>query len=234
MYWIYLIVFSVIVFIPSIIQNGRFGLSLVQTQEYVILLIGIVTFVAFSFREKRYKKNLQEKSKMATQVNRMSKELTSSYSYIGEINRKLDILENITVGFPETSELPNTRRVEVYDSIMSAVQMFTKSDDFVLRFVDEKNCDVLKEIKSRGNKNVLYDQNECEPGGNFFENEEIIFVRSLKTIDNVYACILIKKKNSSQQANDPELLKTLAMQALFLFMFIYEKNSQKNNIENNN
>jgi hypothetical protein len=230
MYWIYLIIFSFIVFIPSIITSGHFGLSMVETQEYSILLIGIVTFIIFNFRERIYSKNLSEKSNVVKQANRMSRELTHSYSYIGEINRKLDILQNVTAGFPETSQLPTRRKTEIYDSIMEAIHLLSKSNDFALRFVNEKNHDILKELRSKENKNISLHQKEYLNRGYFFETEEFIFARSPKSIDNIYACIIIRKKSGNQRSEDPDILKALAMQALFLFMFIQEKFIQDSNV----
>lgn len=231
MYWIYLIIFTVIVFVPSFIRSGYWGFHVVQSQEFVILILGSMAFLLYLIQDGRYKRRTRENVSMRKTVNRMSKDLTHSYSYIGEINRKLDILENVTAGFPETSELPTRRKIEIYDSIMAAVQMFVKSENFVLRFVNERNHEVLKEFRSRGYTIITYCQKDCPEAGYFFETDELIFARSSKSIDNIYACIIIKKKISTQAADDPNILKTLAMQALFLFMFIQEKRSRIRHVD---
>jgi hypothetical protein len=211
-----------------------FGFSLIQTQEYTTLFLGVLAFVFFNYREMRYRKNKQEKTQIQKEISRMSKDLNHSYTYIGEINRKLDILENITAGFPETSKLPNEKKIEIYESIMSAIQMLSKSDDFILRFINQKNHQTLKEFRSNNNKTPIYQNASCPHDGYFFENDEFIYTKSQKSIDNVYSCIIIKKKNSNKKTDDPEILKTLAMQALFLFMFIQEKNAKRSKIEKNN
>lgn len=227
MYWIYFIIFTLIVFIPSIVSKGIWGFSVVQTQEYAILFLGILGFALFTLLEKRIKKNEQEKVKMIGQINRTTRDLTHSYSYIGEMNRKLDILKNITLGFPESSHLATQRQKELYASIMDAIKMLEKLDDFVLRFVDVSTGEILKEIKSKRRVSINFDQKDCDPQMHIFENDNLIFIPSPKTIDNVYSCIILKKKNSQRNVSDPEIMKMLAMQALSLFMFVNKKESDQ-------
>lgn len=227
MYWIYLIIFTFIVFIPSFVRSGTSTFNLVQVQEFVILILGSLGFFLFLIQEKRLKRNIKERGKIQRQVNQMTKDLTHSYSYIGEINRKLDILENIALGYPESSQLSLKEQNEIYDTIMGAIELFGKSDEFTLRFIGLPNLEIVKEIKSLPDVPMNFSIKEFMGGRNFFQNDEYIVTNSPKAIDGIFSCIIIKKKSPSHNIEDVEMMKTLASQALFLYMFLRQKKQIK-------
>lgn len=232
MYWLYLIIFTFIVFVPTVIQNGFYTFNVVQTQEFMILILGSVAFTAFIIQGKRLKKNLSEKNDIQRKVHRMTKDLTHSYSYIGEINRKLDILESIASGYPENLAFTAKKQKEIYESIMEAVRLFGKSDEFVLRFVCMPNNEILKEIKSFPNLSINFSLKNFNSNVQFFESNEFIVVNSPKAIENVFSCIALKKKSPNQRIEDLEMIRTLAAQALFFFMFVREKKLNTRNNQN--
>jgi len=219
--------FTLIVFVPTFIRNGFFIFDMTQTQEFVILFLGSLGFFIFLMMERKMKKNMSEKNKIQGQINSMSKDLKYSYSYIGEINRKLDILEHIALGYPESSNLTQKNQIELFDSIMDAVRLFGKSDDFTIRFVRLPNYDILKEIKSMPEKALSFSLKGRTVDVNYFESDEFIVTTSPKTIDNIFSYILIRKITASQKLDDIELMKTLAAQALFIFMFMRNKKQMK-------
>jgi len=226
MYWVYVIIFTFVVFVPRLVSHGIFGFDVIQTQQYAILLLGIVATLAFHYLESLLKKSKEEKSTMQRNVSRMTKELTNSYSYIGEVNRKIDILEHITLGLPETADLALKHWLELYQPIMAAIKLFGKSDDFILRFIDCNTRQVLKEIKSPAAVSQSFLRQDCVRDVSFIENKEFIVANSSRTIDSISACIVIRKKKLGHANNDPEMLKMIATQALFLFMLLQYKNSR--------
>lgn len=198
-----------------------------QAQEFVILFLGSLAFSIFLLMEKKMKKNLAEKSIIQGQANRMAKDLRHSYSYIGEINRKLDILENIALGYPESSKLSHKNESELYDSIMSAIRLFGKSEQFALRFVCLPEYTLLKEIQSNPGTGFNFSLENRKIEVNYFESAEFIVVTSPKAIDNIFSYIVIKKETPSQKLDDVEIMKTLVAQALFIFMFMRHKKQIK-------
>ena len=56
MYWLYLIIFTLIVFVPTAVRHGIYGLTASQTQEFAILILGSLGFLTFLVQEKRLKK----------------------------------------------------------------------------------------------------------------------------------------------------------------------------------
>lgn len=223
MYWIYLIIFTFAVFVPTAIHHGIFGFSVIQTQEFTTLILGSFAFFVFLAQEKRLKKNVTEKNSIQKKINRMTKDLTQSYSYIGEINRKLDILEKVTLDYPESLHLTIKKQHEVYDSIVEAVRLFGKSDEFVLRFICMPTNEVLKEIKSFPHLSFNPSLKNLDFSLQFLESDEFVVVNSPRAIDNIFSCVVIRKKVANQKIEDLEMIKTVAAQALFLFMFMRNK-----------
>jgi hypothetical protein len=227
MYWIYLVIFTLIVFIPSAIRHGFYGLNVTQTQEFATLLGGSFIMLVFLLQEKRLKKNLAEKSAIRKTTNRITKDLTQSYSYIGEVNRKLDILEQTALHYPESANLSVKKQKEMYDSVMEAIRLLGKSDEFSLRFIRLATMEILKEIRSFPDLELNF---SCKKLGNItqiFESDEFTITPSPRDIDGIIACIVIKKKTPNHKIVDFEILKVVASQALLFFMFI--RNSRQTN-----
>ena len=207
------------------------GLSVVQAQEYSILLLGTMGFVLFGSLEKRQKSDLREKNVMIGQMNRTNKDLAHSYLYIGEINRRLDIISNIVLGFPESSQLTLKKQRELYESIMEAIRLFGKSNEFMIRFANSLSGEILKEIKSNGNVAINFPQKDCNPDMQVLENEQVLAISSPKAMDDVYACVILKKKSPKQNRADLETMQVIAMQALSLFMLINKKKQKRKSTE---
>ncbi len=130
---------------------------------------------------------------------------------------------NIVIGFPESSNATPKKQRELYESIMEAIQLFGKSSDFQIRFVDLSTGEILKEIKSKSNVVINFPQKNCDANLHIFQDQQVIAVPSPKAMDNVYACIILKKNGSQRNSNDLETMRVLAMQALSLFMLINNK-----------
>ena len=167
---------------------------------------------------------------MIGQMNRTSKDLTHSYSYIGEVNRKLDILMNIVLNFPESSQLSPRKQKELYNSIMEAVGLFGRANEFEIRFINALTGETMKEIKKPGIDRIQFTQKKDALQTQVFEDDQLVVIPSPKTINNVYACIILKKKNSQQNGNDLEIMRVLAIQALALFVFLRSKKDQQTKV----
>lgn len=220
MYWIYLIAFTFMVFVPTYIRDGFYFLTVSQTQDLALLLLGSICFALFLIQEKKERKHFGEKCAHQGQASRMAKDLKQLYSYIGEMNRKLDILEGIALNYPKSSNLTRKNEKELYHPIMSAIELFGKSDDFILCFVDFSTKKMLFELKSRPESSLKFSMLDCDSDLNCRETDETIAINSPSDINNVIACIGIMKKTASQKIDDMEMMKALASQALFIYVFM--------------
>jgi hypothetical protein len=220
MYWIYLIIFIIAIFTPDIIQRDFSWIPEEKAEELMILALGVLAFTIFIAKEKQMIFQMKAKRLIQKEASLASKDLTDTYSYIGEINRKMDIFKDIALGLTEGSELTAEKEMELYHSIIHAVQMFTKSTHVSLRFINVEKSKIIREIKSSKKARCdIVNPIMKKENRTFLETENIFFIRAPKPINNITVCIAIEKRNKSQKIEDPELIKALAAQALFLFTF---------------
>ena len=220
MYWIYLIIFILAVLTPEMIKKDIGTVGQERIEELIIFFLGIISFLAILIREKQLLKSQEEKNKIQRESHQIFKDLKNSYSYIGEINRKLDILKNIALGLPENSALTANKEKEIYDSIAIAIRTLGKTNNFSLRFVNAVSESIEREI--RGSKSfyakIKSSMLNPERDNCITEVGKYVLICSPRSIDNVNACIIIEKKRSQIEENI-EIFKALASQALFLYAF---------------
>lgn len=220
MYWIYLLIFVVVVFVPDLVNRGFWGLGEKSIEELALFILGGTAFLLYLVKENKLSKYMKEKARLQRDANRMSKDLTNSYSYIGEINRKLEIFKNISLGLPTWSRIPRIREKESFEYIMAAVKIITRSDEYTLRFVDAESFETKLEIKSKKSLKVDVSAEDClKEGKKYFETEEFMIAVSPEDIKGVLSLLTIKKKNYASSSDDPDILKAICSQALFLYMY---------------
>jgi len=92
---IYLILFVLAVFAPSLVTHPYFGLSEQYIEELLIFLFGVTGVVIFMFYEKLIKAKEDEDKQIKSNWKKTKGELLSSYQYIGSLNRKIDSLKQL-------------------------------------------------------------------------------------------------------------------------------------------
>lgn len=226
MYWIYLVIFIAMVLTPEVITRGIFFLNQESLETVTIFLLGSTGFLLYLWKEKQAREHLLDKLRIQREATKISRDLMDSYSYIGEINRKLDILKNIALGLPETSTFTPEQRQELYNSIIEAVSVLGKCDIFILRFIHCEKGTLEKEIRIG---KPGFDVADClslvEDEKTVHHFEQCSVIRAPKTMDAYGAFIILGNKRASLE--DAEILKALASQALFLFTL--EKRQGENN-----
>lgn len=220
MYWLYLIIFILAVFTPDIIQHDFPYISEEKAEELLIFILGATAFSIFLLKEKQLDFQLKAKSQIQREASMASKDLTDTYSYIGEINRKMDILKDIALGLAEETFISPGKEMDIYRSIINAVQMFTRSTHVSLRFINTKTSKIIREIKSSKKARCdVVNPVMSKENKSFLETEKLFFIHSPRSVNNIVACIAIEKSKKNQKIEDPEMIKALASQALFLFTF---------------
>jgi len=229
MYWIYLTIFIFAVLVPDIVPHGSrlFFLGEEQFEEILIFILGLTGFLLFRFKERQSNVNLKEKIKFQKEVSRTSKSLNDTYSYIGENNRKLDIMKNISNSLLEMSESDSSRGKKFFDELMESIYILGKSKKFVVRFINAKTGETEREIKSRkraffkiGNKEII--KNLERENKSFTENNYHFVITSPRKMGEIVAAIIISKNNQQQKIEDLDILKSLASQSLIAYY--YSKN----------
>ncbi|MFH0969613.1 MAG: hypothetical protein V1804_03845 [Patescibacteria group bacterium] len=224
MYWIYLALFVLAVLVPDIITHDRkfFFLQEEQIEEVLIFLLGLTGFIIFRWEEKQSNRYLADKIKMQKETSVISKSLTDTYSYIGETNRKLDIMKSVSMNLLEIPKMNAGEERKFFDILMESIYILAKSKKFSVRFINIKNGETGREVKSKkrvflkvSNEEII--RNLFESNRSFFEDDYHFIITSPKEIDGIISAIIIAKNNRQQKIDDPEMLKALASHSLFLY-----------------
>lgn len=223
-YWIFIAIFVLIVLVPRIVIEGLVWDFLSQEIAEMILLfgLGLIALILYDIKDRGYKKIATDHKECKREIFDTSKDLTSTYSYIGEINRKIDILSNIVLQIPSTSKREGDGGRVLYLPIIEGIKVFGGSENFIIGFYDTSSRKILKIIQSNRN---FYPKVEKETiHQNSYDESSIIriddhyIIRTEKTIRDISVYVVIKK--NILDPNDADLIKSLAIQALFLYTYV--------------
>jgi hypothetical protein len=204
----YLILFVLVLLVPQIFPNENI-------ESLTLFILGMIGFGFFQLRERELKKHVADKRRYQREANNASKDLVHSYSYIGEINRQLEILKNIALRLPKTELTDKKQRQEAFDAILEAIMVFARAESFALRFINiqEKKCAEEMRVGERefSVSNELLAQQKKEST----EIDGCSVVRASRATGGYIAYILIDRKTIAPE--DVDFLRAIASQALFLF-----------------
>ncbi len=234
MYWIYLLIFIIIVFVPSLINKSYLFLTEEQLEEILIFFLGSLGFLLFIFKEKKLSQIIKEKLKIQRKSNLISQDLTNSYSYIGEMNRKMEILKDIFTkisdiryGYYNKNKIEEVKK-EVEKMILHAIAIFLgKQQKFCIKLINMeemvteknlKNCRSFKNVTDnidREELNTFFQKNNITTKKNYLEIKNKILIPSHQKINN-YSVLLILNKNQMKYLDNFDIIGLLLTQLLFI------------------
>jgi len=223
-YWIFLILFIIAVMIPDLIRGPLYFLNEERIEEISIFLMGVTVFLILMKNE--YKLSIQKKEKENDQkkIKQAVADLVESYSYIGEVNRKMDILMSIALGLSDKSALNKDREKDIYLSILSAANFLMKANCSFLRFIDSDTSKNLKEIRLEKKKNPVKNEEllAMKNGINLKECSGCLVISSPQKIHSIKSYLIISGYDEEEKSNSKniEILKVFASQALFLYSYL--------------
>ena len=223
MYWIFLIIFIIAVLTPDIIRDNFFFLSETRVEEIIIFTMGAIAFFFFIKNEQLLIFHKKEKERDQKKIDQTVKDLVESYSYIGEVNRKMDFLMNIALGLSDRSLLSKSKENEIYQSIVSASNFLMKADFTSLRFINVKNYRTKKDfhLEERGRKIGNGELVDMGKNINVKKYEDCLIVASEQKINDIKSYIIIcgYSEEEEKSPKNLEILKVFASQALFLYSY---------------
>jgi hypothetical protein len=172
----------------------------------------------YLIKEKALLRVFREKLRLQKRTNIITKDLSDSYSYIGEINRKFDIVKELIFNFPkDMMERLAERKPETFRSILEAVKLLAKTDAVSLRFVNVKMKEIEKLLENGSSKVfVSFDAKTLlSSKKTFWEENACAIVRSPLPAKDMVAYVIFSK--TSNHIEDADIFKILASQALLLF-----------------
>jgi hypothetical protein len=103
MYWIYLTLFVLAILTPQFIAREVGLLREEDVEALLIFCFGAFGFMIYLAKEKTLLKLIREKLHLEKQTSLITRDLSDSYSYIGEMNRKLDIVQDFIFDLPKVT-----------------------------------------------------------------------------------------------------------------------------------
>lgn len=210
--------------VPDIFRGGMFFLSETRVEEISIFLLGVIAIIVFIKKEQIISFHRKQKEKDKKKIDQAVKDLVESYSYIGEVNRKMDLLINIALGLTDRSVLNKAKEKEIYQSIISAASFLFKADFSTIRFVDFKFLKTKKEISSDKGSRVIKNTDLLNSNRNISvkKYEDCLIISSNREINNIKSFIIVCGYDKEEKDNPKniEILKVFASQALFLYSYI--------------
>lgn len=220
MYWIYLILFVLIIFTPEVVSKGVLFFREEDLESLIIFGLGLIGLLLYIGKESALMRVIREKLSLQQESNQIRKDLVQSYSYIGEMNRHLDILKHMIVESPHTAEeLLYGDQARVYDAVLDAALLLAQSDAAALFFVNQDSGDVvtfyevgdvqMRPFRSLDGKQLL------ETKKYWWQADGLSFVRSSEASRGIAAFLVFRSvKNRVEETGVFQILVT---HALFLF-----------------
>lgn len=220
MYWIYLVIFVLVILTPKIVHEGLLFLHEEDVESLLIFFLGLLGFGIYLAKEKALLRAFREKLHLQKQTNIISRDLSDSYSYIGEMNRKFDIVKDLIFNFPRNAdELLGKKDADFYSSILEATRLLAKSDHVSLRFVDYRAGTVEKVCEAQSTPAAMFEHfdGKCLLGAKkyFWEENGYVVVRSPRSTPKLASYLIFPK--ATNRIEDVEVFKILAAEALFLY-----------------
>lgn len=226
-FWLYLVMFIVAILVPDIVRQGTPFLLEDQLEELFLFFLGIIGFGLYLWKESQFLRQEEETERDRKRLDQTIKDLVESYNYIGEVNRKMDILMGITLGLSEKSALNRKKEFEIYHAIIEAAVSLTKASCSSLVFVDINRQTIVREIGTdHCAANIEVEkllQHGLPTAGT---DQTTSFIASSHQEIRGIKSFLLAKKCERWEDKTEDLLRVLASQALFLYSFSGQTRNQ--------
>jgi hypothetical protein len=229
-YWIYLSLFVLVIFAPEYVHHGYFFLGEEDVESVLIFFLALIGFLLYLGKERALSRVRKEQRIVKREKNIISRDLEDSYSYIGELNRKFEILKRSVGALPGTLAVfgRSEKDEDLYRPILDAVKILSKSDSVALYFAhmgDQRIERICTDGRRKIFSAVTGESLLREKTRRFWLEDDFYRVASPKIADHFRCFIVFPKK--ANEIDDHEIFKILAAEALFLFCLV--KRGQRTN-----
>ncbi len=219
MYWIYLTLFVLVILTPQFVFGDATYLREEDIESLFIFCFGTFGFLAYLAKEKTLLRAIREKLHLQKQTNMITRDLSDSYSYIGEMNRKLDIVKEFIFNLPRmVVSISGKKENHRYSSLLGTVALLGKTEQVALCFINVKKKTIEKVIEKNNRKlfgKYLNAESLLAEGKFFWEEQDYAVVRSPRQAGGVAAFLIFSK--TKNHIEDSDVFKILVSQALLLY-----------------
>ena len=132
---LYLVFFALAVMSPSLYSHGYLGLPQDTLEELTIFAFGLAGLITFTVYERVMERREKERDQAHDAYQRAQNELIESYTYIGSVNRKIELLKSLsadTAAHLQTGKVPR----EVFQAVAAGARSAVDAKFSMIRFVE--------------------------------------------------------------------------------------------------
>jgi hypothetical protein len=218
MYWVYFILFIAGVISPLFIEGDFGDLSENAQEALFILMVGTLAFLLYVIKEKSLIRHMREKLSLQKQKTTITRDLSQTYSYIGEVNRKIDIVALLLKRLVETTEKGTVTREHLVWEVLDAAKVILPSDHVALRVIPPSGA--LLKIEDRETRKIfskIRSQELRMYEKTLFHSEDIQGIFSAPFRGELRLCLLFQKKHNN--ALDEDMVSILLSLLILLEIF---------------
>lgn len=225
MYWLYIILFICSIVVPGFVEAGwiKIIVSREITEIVYIFFFSTLALAIYVIRDYQFVRYQRDATKKQQEVSRLVRELSASYAYIGEVNRKFEILQGVTLDIPELLNEKGENGIKKYFDALRAIRIFSRCRDFVVLLYSSKEEKIMQKLHLPGSALAdvpgIFDIPQLVQESRQFIRRKGSFcaVGASGTIADTY-CLAIFQRTSIQ-GSAVNLIRLLLLQILFLYSY---------------
>ncbi len=223
---VYFVLFILLIIHPHFITGHVFYLPQAYAQSLASLLILLTALIVYKLHQAELRKITTEKQRLEKQLHLSTDRLLSAYQYIGLVNRRLPLLNQVTTKLLNRSyATKKSRRVIMTELLATAAVSLARSSWGIFRFIEINSSKVVSEFvfsKTKSikinlsNSNLLSLTNKI----NFTRQTKFQIFRTSDR-NSIIQCFLILPKEVELKQHDISILQSLVDQAQILYQYLF-------------
>jgi len=228
---IYAILFVILLLQPHLIERHIFPSASPYVQNAITILVFVFGFLTYFLHQYDVRKKEQENQQLGTKLKAEQAKLLDSFKYLGLVNRRLPLLQNLTSDILTDFQDVGREKKRIFERLLNtAIVSIIDAEWGALRFVHESRQRTLKEFSfSRtqpfpgiqlGNKELLQSRNR--KGKHVIVGDYSLIVSS--NASHLETCVLIIPRQYDLQEEDLNILRAIVDQAQLFYSYVYPVN----------
>ncbi|MBU1131001.1 hypothetical protein KJ840_02610 [Patescibacteria group bacterium] len=226
---IYVLVLLALIVKPFLIPDNPSFIPEDFFRSLTNLILILIAFLFYYFHQKDIERKEQEKKVMEKKLEVSTKKLIESFEYIGLVNRRLPLLEEITTKILSKSSDTRQAKKYIFQTLLAtAVNSITKADWGLFRFVKIDEQKTMKEFSYAKNNYILLTTNITNHqlaqmrrnGGRIKKIEKLNCIYSSDYNSSVQ-CILILPELVKELDTELTVLQSITDQAKLFYKYFY-------------
>ncbi len=213
MFFIYVIIFIAIVATPFVVQSGWWIFSEDEMEALALLVAGVVSFGIYRLRDYQFFQTITDRMHIQRLFARAQRDLSESYSYIGQANRKNDIVYDI---FSDLRIISLKNYADIVARIMQLLPYVHGYDLHVMTRDTHERLVKIHRLRNTRLEDALF---ERTTNLRTYIQHDVMFVYSELPEHNIRVCLAVH--NSDKVQEDTQLFHAITAYLLMAHSLRY-------------